>query len=130
MKLWQIHKFNGKNDYNLKFIFFTRLERISLFRIELSSLVTLGKHWLQLVFLLFLFRTIKKIEPLKNEETKNKAILKFWWSEFEKHILTKSIFCNHCLHYIEQYLLCLWVKTKGFQFFSLLLRISDFTSWS
>ena len=72
----------------------------------------------------FMF-SIKMIDPLKNEETKKKAILKFWWSEFENHILTKSDFCNHCLHYIEQDLLCLWVKTKGIQLFSLLQRISD-----
>ena len=74
--------------------------------------------------------SIKKIEPLKNEETENKAILKFLWREFENHIPKKSNFCNHCLHYNEQDLLCLRVKTEDFQFFSLLLRIPDFTSWS
>ena len=45
-KLWQIHKYNGKNEYNLKFMFCTRLERHLLCRFELSSLVTLSKHWL------------------------------------------------------------------------------------
>ena len=62
---------------------------------------------------------IKKIELLKNEEIKNKAIAKFWWSEFENHILTKSVFCNHCLHYIEQDLLCLYCewRLKVFNFF-------------
>ena len=46
LKIWQIHKYNRKTDYNLKFIFCTRLERYLLFRFELSSLVTLSKHWL------------------------------------------------------------------------------------
>ena len=56
----------------------------------------------------------KKIEPLVNEDTKDKAIVKFWWTKSENYILTKSVFCNDCLHYIEQNLLCLWVKTEGF----------------
>ena len=51
--------------------------------------------------------SMKKIKPRKNEETKNKAIVKFRWSEFENHILAKTVLCNHCLHYIEQGLLCL-----------------------
>ena len=51
--------------------------------------------------------SIKRTKPLKNEETKNRAIVKLKWSEFKNLILTKSIFCNHCLHYIEQDLLCL-----------------------
>ena len=46
VKLWQIHKYNGKNDYNLKFIFLKKSERNSLFRFELSSSVTLSKYWL------------------------------------------------------------------------------------
>ena len=43
--LW-IHKYNGKNDSNLKFVFCTRLERKSLFTLEISSLVALHKYWL------------------------------------------------------------------------------------
>ena len=40
------YKYNVKNDFNLKFKFFSRQERNSFFRFELSSLVTLSKHWL------------------------------------------------------------------------------------
>ena len=47
------------------------------------------------------------IEPLNNEETRKKAIAKFQWSEFEYHILTKSVFCNQCFHYTKQDFLCL-----------------------
>ena len=151
MKLWQIHKHNRKNYINLEFIFCARLERNLLFRFEPSSLVTLSKHWLELAFSFFYYKktfitknfekkkkkkkkgfpfSIKWIKPLKNGETRNKAIVKFWWWKFENHILTKSAFCYNCLHHIEQDLLCLLVKTKGFQLFSLLRRISDFTSWS
>ena len=46
VKLSQLHKYNGKNHYKLRFIFFTTLEQNSLFMFELSSLVTLSKHWL------------------------------------------------------------------------------------
>ena len=49
----------------------------------------------------------KKIEPLVNQETKDKVTVKFSWTKSENYILTKSVFCNHFLHYIEQDLLCL-----------------------
>ena len=37
VKLWQIHEYNGKSHYNLKFIFCTRLEQNLLFRFETFS---------------------------------------------------------------------------------------------
>ena len=43
--------------------------------------------------------SIKKIEPLKNEETKNKAIVKFWRSEFENYILTKIVCITSNMNY-------------------------------
>ena len=46
VKPWQIHNYNGKNEYNLKFMFCTKLERHLVCRFELSSLVTRSKHWL------------------------------------------------------------------------------------
>ena len=46
VKIWQIHKYKGKNDYNLKFIICTRLGQNLIYRFDLSSLVTLSKHWL------------------------------------------------------------------------------------
>ena len=46
VKLWQFHKYNGKNEYYLKFKFSIRLERNLLCRVELSSFVTLSKHLL------------------------------------------------------------------------------------
>ena len=39
----------------------------------------------------FIF-SIKKTKPLKNEETKNRAIVKLEWSEFKNLILTKVSF--------------------------------------
>ena len=36
--------------------------------------------------------SIKKTKPLKNEETKNRAIVKLEWSEFKNLILTKVSF--------------------------------------
>ena len=41
VKPWPIDKYNGKNEYNLKFMFCARLERQLLCRFELSSLFTL-----------------------------------------------------------------------------------------
>ena len=90
-----------------------------------SKKVKKKKNWINGIYIFH-----KKIEPLVNEETKDKAIVKFWWTKSENYILPKSVFCNHYLHYIEQDLLCSWVKTEGFQFLSLLLRISDLTSGS
>ena len=34
--------------------------------------------------------SIKQIKPLKKEETRNKALVKFRWSKFENHILKKK----------------------------------------
>ena len=107
VKFWQIHKYNVNNDYLLKFIFCTRMELNLLFRFELSSLVTLSKHWF-----------------LRTKQ----------WPHFDgqnlKTISCQKIFCNHFLHYIEQDLLCLRVEIESFQLFSLRRRISDFISWS
>ena len=37
------------------------------------------------------------LERLVNEEIRKKVIVKFRWSEFENHILTKNTFCNQWL---------------------------------
>ena len=50
-----MHKYNRKNDYNLKFTFYTRLERNLLFRFEHILLVTITKHLLELVLPFFYF---------------------------------------------------------------------------
>ena len=55
---------------------------------------------------------IKMIEPLANGETRNKVIVKFWWSKFENNILTNNVSCHHCFYYSEEDLLGLWEKTE------------------
>ena len=67
--------------------------------------------------------SIKNIKPLVNEETRNKAIVKFRWSKFENHILKKASFVIIVFITASKAYYDLFVETDELQFFSLLLKI-------